>query len=208
MIILDRLMKKRGSGLSIASGSARGTSTTHRAMGIEANEDDAKTKHSTSSMTNSAKSSINALTRSRIPSVTTDSQIDTSLAKTVGLLRDQLQADTKGSGEENMVAGVTSDVFLDFISTERLRQMPTKGSRWDKILKWSEDFAPKLSLFVEALADKALMPDSIQHVAGLCFASLQILLCVSRLFHFTHTFHCYCALSLSLSLSPTQQVTK
>ncbi|KAK8116735.1 nacht domain protein [Apiospora kogelbergensis] len=178
MIILDRLMKKRGSGLSIASGSARGTSTTHRAMGIEANEDDAKTKHSTSSMTNSAKSSINALTRSRIPSVTTDSQIDTSLAKTVGLLRDQLQADTKGSAEENMVAGVTSDVFLDFISTERLRQMPTKGSRWDKILKWSEDFAPKLSLFVEALADKALMPDSIQHVAGLCFASLQILLCL------------------------------
>ncbi|KAL1627735.1 hypothetical protein SLS56_006184 [Neofusicoccum ribis] len=88
-------------------------------------------------------------------------------------LRARLQAELKGSKEESLAAGITIESFLGFIGAERLRRMPPKGSRWDKILKWAEYFATSLSLFEEAVETFVA---SSQEAVELIFAALQILL--------------------------------
>ncbi|KAL0256082.1 hypothetical protein SLS55_008474 [Diplodia seriata] len=89
------------------------------------------------------------------------------------LLRAKLQAELKGSKEESLAAGITIESFLGYIGAERLRRMPAKGSRWDKILKWAEYFATSLSLFEEAVETFVA---SSQEAVELIFACLQILL--------------------------------
>ncbi|KAF9635045.1 Tetratricopeptide-like helical protein [Lasiodiplodia theobromae] len=88
-------------------------------------------------------------------------------------LRAKLQAELKGSKEESLAAGITIESFLSYIGAERLRRMPAKGSRWDKILKWAEYFATSLSLFEEAVETFVA---SSQEAVELIFACLQILL--------------------------------
>lgn len=91
-------------------------------------------------------------------------------------LRQRLQDELKSSKEDWLAAGITIEAFLSFISHERLRRMPPKGSRWDKILKWAEYFATSLSLFEEAVET---FVDSSKEAAELIFGCLQVLLQVS-----------------------------
>ncbi|KAK8192024.1 uncharacterized protein BKA78DRAFT_250650 [Phyllosticta capitalensis] len=88
-------------------------------------------------------------------------------------LRQRLQDELKSSKEDWLAAGITIEAFLSFISHERLRRMPPKGSRWDKILKWAEYFATSLSLFEEAVET---FVDSSKEAAELIFGCLQVLL--------------------------------
>lgn len=105
-----------------------------------------------------------------------ESQFINNVHEAVQSLRARLQAELKGTKEEMLAAGITIESFLGFIGSERLRWMPAKGSRWDKILKWAEYFATSLSLFEEAVETFVA---SSQEAVELIFACLQILLQVS-----------------------------
>ncbi|KAH7050107.1 hypothetical protein B0J12DRAFT_699514 [Macrophomina phaseolina] len=102
-----------------------------------------------------------------------ESQFINNVHEAVQSLRARLQAELKGTKEEVLAAGITIESFLGFIGAERLRRMPPKGSRWDKILKWAEYFATSLSLFEEAVETFVA---SSQEAVELIFACLQILL--------------------------------
>lgn len=91
--------------------------------------------------------------------------------------RPKLELELKGSKEANLAEGVSSEFLLIFISNERLKRMPARGSRWDKILKWAEDFAKKLALF--EVTDESFIPSSKEAVELIC-ASIQLLLLVGR----------------------------
>lgn len=105
-----------------------------------------------------------------------ESQFISNVHDAVQTLRARLQVELKGSKEEPLAAGVTIESFLGYIGAERLRRMPPKGSRWDKILKWAEYCATSLSLFEEAVETFVA---SSQEAVELIFACLQILLQVS-----------------------------
>lgn len=54
---------------------------------------------------------------------------------------------------DEILAGVpTCHAFLDFIATERLRSMPHKGSKWDKVLKWAEGYSRKVDTYSHAIS--------------------------------------------------------
>lgn len=99
----------------------------------------------------------------------------------VNIYRPRLLADLAGSKQAELAAGISSENLFTFIANERLRRMPARGSRWDKILKWSEDFAKKLALF--EVTEDSFIPSSKQAVE-LILASIQLLLMVSLDFPF------------------------
>ncbi|CAN8100253.1 unnamed protein product [Discula destructiva] len=87
--------------------------------------------------------------------------------------RPKLEAEVKGTKEAELAEGVSSEALLIFISNERLKRMPARGSRWDKILKWSEEFTKKLALF--EVTDESFIPSAKEAVELIC-ASIQVLL--------------------------------
>lgn len=103
----------------------------------------------------------------------------------VATFRPKLQADLKGSKDAELAAGISSESLFQFIANERLKRMPARGSRWDKILKWCEDFAKKLSLF--EVTDEGFIPSSKEAVE-LILASLQLLLMVGPVLIFPFYF--------------------
>ena len=66
--------------------------------------------------------------------------------------------------------------FFDFVANDRLRRMPHKGSRWDKILRWAEYFAAQVFRYHESVSP--FVPNS-EETAQLLWASCRILLQVS-----------------------------
>lgn len=97
----------------------------------------------------------------------------------VTLFRPKLLSELKGSKDEQLAAGVSSEDLFGFIAGERLKRMPARGSRWDKILKQAEDFAKKLSLF--EVTDDSFIPSS-KDAVELILASIQVLLLVGPAF--------------------------
>lgn len=93
----------------------------------------------------------------------------------VSSFRPKLQGELKDTKETHLAAGISSESLFDFIANERLRVMPARGSRWDKILRWAEDFAKKLSLF--EVTEDSFIPGSKEAVE-LINSCLQILLMV------------------------------
>lgn len=65
------------------------------------------------------------------------------------------------------------DSFLDFVASDRLRRVPHRGSRWDKILRWAEYFAIQVSILHESVG--TFVPNSTE-AAQLIWQSCQILL--------------------------------
>ena len=63
--------------------------------------------------------------------------------------------------------------FLDFIASERLVHMPNQGSRWDKILRWAENFASQISVFQESTS---YFLTKSTDAAQLAWSSCQLLL--------------------------------
>lgn len=134
-----------------------------------------------------AKSAIMSRSGSPSPSTSPESASRKQLAPrgnhivtdAVTTFRVKLQAEVKGTNEQILSSGVSSENLFGFIANERLRRMPARGSRWDKILKWAEDFAKKLSLF--EVADENFIPSSKEAVE-LILASIQLLLLVGQPF--------------------------
>lgn len=116
--------------------------------------------------------------RSRSPSPSGHGHKSTNgVIDAVQTFRDNLEGELKGTKEAWLVAGVSRDSFLGFIADERLRLMPAKGSRWDKLLKWAEDYATKLAVFEREYREEI---SGCSQATELIFACLQALLLVSR----------------------------
>ena len=98
---------------------------------------------------------------------------------TVIIARCKKDLDTKAhdvlTGTHNL------DSLLDFIAAERLRSMPHRGSKWDKVLKWAETFAGEVDFFSNAIDCFAIHS---QESARLIFGSCRVLLevCLPQLF--------------------------
>ncbi|KAF2998709.1 hypothetical protein E8E14_005930 [Neopestalotiopsis sp. 37M] len=110
--------------------------------------------------------------RSRSPSPS-GHKSSNGVSDAVRSFRSQLEEELRGTKEAALIAGISHEVFLGFIAEERLRLMPAKGSRWDKLLKWAEDFATKVAIFDHAYRDEI---DGCTQGAELVYACLQALL--------------------------------
>lgn len=182
--IVSRDLVKSTPQMSRAPTQDRSVSSSSAASGSTiAAEDTQHQNHRQSGILDRAKSAIMSRAASPSPSSSRESSSRRQLAPrgnhivtdAVTIYRAKLQADVKGSKEETLAAGVSSESLLTFIANERLKRMPARGSRWDKILKWSEDFAKKLSLF--EVTDDSFIPSSKEAVE-LILASIQLLLMV------------------------------
>jgi hypothetical protein len=58
--------------------------------------------------------------------------------------------------------------FLDFISSERLTDMPHRGGRWDKVLKSAEYFALQLAAYEELVRKFVRDSESALNLALAC----------------------------------------
>lgn len=142
-------------------------------------EDSHHNNHSQGGILERAKSAIMSRTASPSPSASgrqLGPRGNHIVTDAVSIFRPKLLADVKGSKQEELSAGVSSEALFTFIANERLRRMPARGSRWDKILKWSEDFAKKLALF--EVTEDSFIPSS-KDAVELILASIQLLLLVS-----------------------------
>lgn len=74
-----------------------------------------------------------------------------------------------------LVGTPTCHDFLDFIATERLRSMPHKGSKWDKILKWAESYARSVDRYAKEVSGLMVHTwESARLVWGCCKMLLQV----------------------------------
>lgn len=91
-------------------------------------------------------------------------------------LRVKLRNEISSHFFESLPAIGSLEVFLDYIDAERLRRMPHKGSRWDKVLRWAEDFASLLSVYEEAVGSfVSHSKEAAQLVWGYCQKLLQVI---------------------------------
>lgn len=113
------------------------------------------------------------LTISHSGDVKSDSHI---LKETTSLSIVRAKKELAAKITDNILVGVpTCHDFLDFIATERLRSMPHRGSKWDKILKWAESYARAVERFSLEVAE--IMPhtwESAKIVWGCCKLLLSV----------------------------------
>ena len=60
--------------------------------------------------------------------------------------------------DESFIHNMSIELFLDYVERQRLTYMPHRGSRWDKVLKWTEYFALQISSYAKAV--ESFVPDS------------------------------------------------
>jgi hypothetical protein len=133
------------------------------------NQEPAK-DHSHGSFLSKTKDAI--MGRSRSPSPA-GHKSNNGVLDAVRSFRSQLEDELKGTKESELIVGVGRDSFLGFIADERLRLMPAKGSRWDKLLKWAEEFAMKIVIFEREYREDI---SGCNQATELIFACLQALL--------------------------------
>jgi len=80
-----------------------------------------------------------------------------------------------GQGSEKFLQSCTTvERFFDIVATIRLLQIPHRGSRWDKVLKWAEFFAGQVSAFADEIASFTTQHE--QKAATIIWASCRTLL--------------------------------
>ena len=70
--------------------------------------------------------------------------------------------------------GDSVESLLDFVAADRLRRMPHKGSRWDKILKWLEIFAGHVSMFQQSMKFASKNQEAAELIWGACRVVVQV----------------------------------
>lgn len=96
----------------------------------------------------------------------------TILRQTVTATRVKLICELRHVNEYD-IDSMTVESFLEYIESERLTNMPQRGSRWDKVLKWAEFFALQISGYEKAL--ERFVPHSM-NAAQLIWASCRALI--------------------------------
>lgn len=102
----------------------------------------------------------------------------TVLRQTVTTTRAKLICELRDVTEHD-INSLTMETFLEYIESERLTNMPQRGSRWDKVLKWAEFFALQISGYETAL--EPFVPQS-KDAAQLIWASCRALIEVGLFF--------------------------
>lgn len=108
-------------------------------------------------------------------STVTRSQTRERTVKVTRKYHDELTVLTKGT----LFKPDSVELFLDFVAADRLRRMPHRGSRWDKILRWAEHFTTQVSILDESVGS---FVHNSEETAQLVWASCRILLEVSLFF--------------------------
>ena len=79
---------------------------------------------------------------------------------------------------ESLIQNMSIEGFLEYVERQRLTHMPHRGSRWDRVLKWTEYFALQISGYTKAV--ESFMRDS-NFAAKLIWTSCRALLEVNVL---------------------------
>lgn len=101
-------------------------------------------------------------------------------ARKITILRDAVQRsittyrhDLGTSADEFLDSCTSIDQFFDCVAGIRLRQIPHNGSRWDKVLKWTEFFAAQVYCLSEEVGHFLAYHD---RAAAIIWASCKSLL--------------------------------
>ena len=86
-----------------------------------------------------------------------DEQQVTVLHDTIVITRQKFVADFDDV-DEALISDSTIEGFLEYIDRQRLTFMPTRGSSWDRVLKWAEFFALQISGYANVV--DSFVPDS------------------------------------------------
>lgn len=110
---------------------------------------------------------------------TADQQV-TILRQTVITTRSKLIGQLKLSHiNEEYIDSMTLESFVEYIEYERLTNMPHRGSRWDKVLKWAEFFAAQIGDYEEVVSP---FVRSSKSASRLIWAACRVLIEVSWCF--------------------------
>ena len=97
--------------------------------------------NSTSSVTRSERqqnaTSSTSVTRSGTQEITIVKETTSKVQLKLQTVRRELGS----SVDDSFSRGISMEDFFDYVAAERLRHLPARGSRWDKVLKWAELFA-------------------------------------------------------------------
>lgn len=78
--------------------------------------------------------------------------------------------------DESSIHNMTIERFLDYVERQRLTYMPHRGSRWDKVLKWTEYFALQISGYAKAIESFVLDSDiAAKLIWTACCALLEVM---------------------------------
>lgn len=87
----------------------------------------------------------------------------------------KLHGELGQSSDDSLLKDLSIESFLDIVATERLRRMPQRGSRWDKVLKWAEMFTSQVSIYQESVSPFVLHSrEAAELVYRSCSALLQV----------------------------------
>ena len=75
--------------------------------------------------------------------------------------------------DDSFLEKMTIEAFLEYLTIERLRHMPHRGSRWDEVLKYAEYFSLQISAYGESVGP--FVPES-RNAAHLALANCYLLL--------------------------------
>ena len=95
----------------------------------------------------------------------------TILRTTIRTSRSKLISDLARFDDE-YIDSMTIEAFLQNIETERLTSMPTRGSRFDRCLKWAEFFALQISQYQHVLQHSTLHSEQAAQLIYACCRSL------------------------------------
>ena len=87
----------------------------------------------------------------------------------------QWKREFRSKSEDILTAVPTCYAFFDFIATERLRSVPHKGSKWDRVLKFAESYGSRVDVYANVIRDYVPHSwESAKLVWGSCQALLQV----------------------------------
>ena len=142
-------------------------------------------------MVQSQQSHNSALQRTETSSSTSSSYSEVSIVSTTWKQsRQRVKAALGSDVDDGVFYDINIDAFMEYISTERLTNMPHRGGRWDKVLKCAEYFALQLAAYQELVHKFARDSESaLRFALGCC----RLLLDVSITFSWGLLADVYCS---------------
>ena len=137
-------------------------------MSATGNGESRSEKKISKSTTNGTSTTVNGYSHSNFQQVTVVREVTSRV-------HIKLQGQFSSSVDGPLSSSISIENFLDYVAAERLRRMPHRGSKWDKVLKWAEYFASQVSIYQDCVS--AFLPHSkeaAQLVWGCCRALLEV----------------------------------
>ena len=100
---------------------------------------------------NPSTSSLVQTTKSSTVATSSGNQEVTILKETTTKAQKKLQS-LGGSPADASFSGLSIEELLDYIAAERLRHLPPRGSRWDRVLKYAVLFADEVNAYQQSVS--------------------------------------------------------